>query len=70
MWLERDQRGHTFQLCCGPHRMAHYVDVAEMNTVEAADRERNGPDRTGRKTQMDLQLSTFSGTNVLRNGSA
>jgi hypothetical protein len=50
--------------------MANHVDVTEMDPVEAADRERNGPDRTGRKTQMDLQLSTFSGTNVLRNGSA
>ena len=52
------------------HGVADHVDVAEMDPVEAADCQRHRSDRTGGQSQMNLQLSTFSGTNVLRNGSA
>src|SRR2546427_805733 len=66
-WLLLRRRG--FDLGRGAHRLADHVDMAKMDSVKAAHRQRHGPDRAGRQPQVNLQLSTFSGTNVLRSGS-
>jgi hypothetical protein len=47
-----------------------HVDMTQVHPVEAADRQRRGPNRTRGQSKVDLQLSTFSGTNVRRSGSA
>ena len=43
--------------------------MSEVDAVEAADRERDGPNGFRRQPYVNLQLSTFSGTNVRRSGS-
>ena len=69
MRLERDQRRSSLEFGRRANGMADHIDVAEVNPVEAADGQRHGPDRSCGKSQVDLQRSTFSGTNVLRSGS-
>jgi hypothetical protein len=46
------------------------VDVTQVHPVEASDRKRHRPNRARREPEMYLQVSTFSGTNVRRSGSA
>ena len=69
MWLEGDQRGLSARLARPAHGTTDDVEMSEVNAVKAADRQGHGPDRFRGQPKMDLQLSTFSGTNVLRNGS-
>src|SRR5438270_5388642 len=69
MRFEGDERRSSLQLRPGPHRVFDHVEVAEMHSVEAANRQRHPADRTCWQSKMDLQLSTFSGTKVRRRGS-
>src|SRR5207249_1885170 len=46
-----------------------HVEVAEVDAVVAAHGESHRPDGSGGQAEMDLQLNTFSGTNVRRSGS-
>src|SRR5437868_8606089 len=95
MGLERDEGGRGMLGRGRVLKVPDHVEVAEVHAVEAADRERDRPDRLLREPDVDLQistldpllwvaglcsrfsgklrrfqLSTFSGTNVRRKGSA
>src|SRR5260370_7679940 len=69
VWLERDQRGLAFDLRGTANRVPDYVEMAEVDPIEAADRQRHRSDWRSGKSEMDLQLSTFFGTKVRRSGS-
>src|SRR5579872_244274 len=69
MRLERDERGLAARLSRAGDGVPDDVEVAEVHAVVAADREGDRPYVIGRKPEMCLQLRTFSGTKVRRNGS-
>src|SRR5206468_3283232 len=69
MRLEGDEGRSCVELARRVDRIVDDIGVAEMDPIEAANCQRDGPDRIRRETDMDLQLSTFSGTNVRRSGS-
>src|ERR1700682_4594702 len=69
MRLEGDE-GRLRAICLGRGAGAtDDINGTKMHAVEAADGDGRGSDRARREPQMDLQVSTFSGTNVLRSGS-
>jgi hypothetical protein len=68
MWLKGDQRGTRTTGSSRLHCAADDIEVAEMDSVETSNCQRDGPDRTRREPEMDYQ-NTFSGTKVRRNGS-
>jgi hypothetical protein len=69
VWLEGNERRRCPIRGRGVLEVPDNLEVAEMNAVKAADRQRDGTDWFRRKPYVDLQCSTFSGTNVLRRGS-
>jgi len=69
VWLECHEGGHGVLGGSPVLQVPDNVDVAEVHAIEAADRQHDGTDRFRRQTDVDLQLSTFSGTKVRRSGS-
>ena len=69
MRLERDERGLSAGLARGGDGVLDNVAVPAMHAVEAADGQSDRTNVARREPEMDLQLSTFSGTKVLRSGS-
>ena len=69
MRLERDERRLAARLRRSAHRVADHVEVSEVDAVIAPDGERDRPYLAGGKPEVNLQLSTFSGTKVRRSGS-
>ena len=70
VWLECNQSRHRVFRGGGVLEVPDDLDVAAMYAVEAADRQNDGADGFRREPNIYLQRSTFSGTNVLRKGSA
>src|SRR5947207_684415 len=57
MGLERDEGGRG--MLGRVLKVPDHVEVAEVHSVEAADRERDRPDRLLREPDVDLQISTL-----------
>ena len=60
MWLEGDERRRGTVLLGGFDYMTDHIDVTEMYPIEAADRQRHGPDRPRGQSQVDFQRRLLS----------
>src|SRR5437868_4966185 len=59
MGLEGDEGGRGMLGRGRVLKVPDHVEVAEVHAVEAADRERDRPDRLLREPDVDLQISTL-----------
>jgi hypothetical protein len=67
--LERDERGGRPLGEGEVFESPDDLEVTKVDTVVAPYSQRDRPDRLGRKSDMNFQLRTFSGTKVRRSGS-